>query len=143
MLADNLQTEPVQRADVRGVKQGELFLQLKNFRCLDQFLLQPEPDALPHFRRRRLGEGDHQNFFERHRIGWVEHQAQAALDQGARLAGARAGDDEHVAARGHGLLLLRGEVHWEKAPNSKLQHPEKLQTPSSQTTVRTGLELGD
>ena len=59
--------------------------------------------ALFHFRRRRLGEGDDENLIKRR--PFADDAIQAAGDERVRFAGARAGHDQHVAARGHGLAL--------------------------------------
>ena len=70
-----------------------------------EFFLERGAEALLHFRRGGLGEGDDENFIERR--AFPAEAIQAALDERVRFARARAGHDEHVAARGDGLPLRR------------------------------------
>lgn len=108
MFARELQTEAVQRADVRGIQQGELLrepfvVRLRGL-ALQQFGAQP----LTHFRGGGFGERHHQDVF--HRNVRLENQAQAARDECMRLARARAGDHEQIARAIDGSGLLWREV---------------------------------
>jgi len=64
--------------------------------------LQPFLQALAHFARGLLGEGDGQNLVRR---GAIEQRAQHARDQHPGLARTRAGLDRHAARRvaGNGI----------------------------------------
>ena len=103
MFAHELETKTVERADVRGVEQRELLGKKGIAGIFPRFFLQHAAEALFHFRGGGFGEGDDENFIQRG--AFVADAIQAAFDERVRLAGARAGHDQHVAARGHGLLL--------------------------------------
>ena len=79
--------------------------------CLRRFFLQRPAEALLHFGGGGLGEGDDENFIERG--AFIADAIQAAFDKRVRLAGARAGHDEHVAARFNGFPL-----RWRQARNA-------------------------
>ena len=78
MVLHQLQTKTVQRGNVRGVEERDLFLQrffgwtnASPLGCLRTRLMKFVPPTLQrlaqthaHFRRRRLGEGHHQDIFQ-------------------------------------------------------------------------------
>jgi len=110
-LADQPETEAVERADVRGVEQGQLLRPVAGVRLRGRLRLQPRAQAPAHLGGGGLGEGDHEEFV--HADGrTLAHQAvQATLHQGERLARARPGDHQHVAPGGDGLLLGGRQRH--------------------------------
>jgi hypothetical protein len=92
--------------------------------------------ALAHFGGGGFGEGDDEHFVERR--AFAAEAIEAALDERVRFAGARAGHDEHVAARGDRLLLRRRQrdsffprdsIHCSR--QSKVRHRPKVQSPKS------------
>ena len=108
VLADKPEAEAVQRGDLSGVEECELFRKdvgVTN-RCLLQLVLQCLPQSGAHLGGGGLSEGDEQQPVEGYAIA---QQLQASLDECARLTGARTRDDKHVAARGDGRLLGEGE----------------------------------
>ncbi len=64
--------------------------------------------ALFHFRRRRLGEGDDENFIQRR--AFPDNAIETAFNERLGFARARAGHDEHVAARGDRPPLRRRQA---------------------------------
>src|SRR5262245_664282 len=74
-------------------------------------LLQALAEPVSHFGGGGFSEGDDEDFGELRRSGLVEQALEAALDQSAGFASAGAGDDNDVAASGHGGGLGRGERH--------------------------------
>ena len=64
-------------------------------------------EAMPHFRRRGVGERHHQDLVNGAWIIFIEQPGQAAVYHGLGLARPRAGDDQHIAPGGNGPLLLR------------------------------------
>ena len=111
VLADQLQAEAVERADVGRLEERQLLRPAGIVGGLAQFLFQPGADALAHFRRRCLGEGHHEDFIQRRGGAFLQQAVQAPLHQRAGLAGAGAGDNKHVASRGNGSLLNGGQTH--------------------------------
>ena len=70
-------------------------------------MFQRGAQALFHFRGGGFGEGDDQDFVERRTL--PAKAIQTALDERVGFTRARAGHDQHVAARGDRLLLRRRE----------------------------------
>ncbi len=110
MFAHELQAETVQRANGRGVQQGELlgepFIVGLGGLTFEQF--RPQPTA--HFGSGGFGERDHQQGF--HRDAFVEDQTQRARDERVGFARARAGDEQQITrALNRGRLLPRETTH--------------------------------
>ena len=105
MFAHELEAETVERADVRGVEQRELLHPARFIRLGANFFLKLFAQPPAHFGGGGLGEGDHENFLERSGRLFRAQAVQTALDQRVGFARARAGHDQHVAARGDRLLL--------------------------------------
>ncbi len=83
--------------------QGERKIQVRCSRLIHLLhrrprLHQPSADAAAQLRRRRLGEGNHQNALHRQRL--LQHQAQVERRDGPRLARAGAGLDGVEASEG-------------------------------------------
>ena len=96
----------MQRADGRPGKAHGLAAQV---RVLRPGLLQPAADTLPHFPRRRPGEGD-----DKHPVDTLAlpQQGKHPLHQHRRFARARRRADQHaVVARLDGRLLSRRPLH--------------------------------
>ena len=97
MFADQLEAETVQGRNTRRIDQRELFGQPGVVRVRARLFLQLVAHPLPHLGGRRLGERDHQDAIQRHRLRRVAHARQTPLHQCARLACARPGNDQHIA----------------------------------------------
>ena len=94
---------------MRGVEERELPGKKGIAGVFPRFFLQRAAEALLHFGGGGLGKGDDEDFVQRG--ARVSDAMQAAFDERVRLAGARAGHDEHVAARANRLQLrLRERV---------------------------------
>ena len=70
---------------------------------LRRFFLERAAEPLAHFRGGGLGEGDDEKFVERR--AFAVKAIQTTRDERVSFARASAGHDEHVAARGDGVLL--------------------------------------
>ena len=122
MAAHQLETKAVQRADGSGVEQCKLFLKrgvrnakrgISSLRFPRSSLLVPRflqgfSNPRAHLRRRRFGERDHQNVFQRAALSEEPH---ATRHERARLACARACGDEHVALGVNRPLLCVRRAH--------------------------------
>ena len=75
----------------------------------DEGIFQRTTQSAAHFGGGGLGEGDHENFLERSRRLFLAQAMQTTLDERVRFARARAGHDQHVAARSDRLPLGRRE----------------------------------
>ncbi len=111
MFAHQLEAKTVERADVRGVEERDLFrpMLVEGRGSRDEGIFQRTTQPLTHFGGGGLGEGDHENFLERSGRLFRTQAMQTTLDERVRFARARAGHDQHVAARGDGLPLGRRE----------------------------------
>ena len=107
MLAHELEAEAVQHADVHEVETRDLFRPEMFAWCRDDFFFQTFAETLAHFGGGGLGEGDNQQFVLRRALAF--EAVKAAGDERPGLAGARAGHDKAIAARGNCLLLGRCE----------------------------------
>ena len=65
MFAHQLEAKTVERADVRGVEQRDLFRPARFVRRGAKFFLKLFAQPAAHFGGGGLGEGDHENFLER------------------------------------------------------------------------------
>ena len=105
MFAHELEAKAVQRADVRGVEERELFGQ-----AFGRGLRSSASFSSIARRRRCFISAAAASVKVTTRISssdgaFPTKAIEAALDERVRLAGARAGHDQHVAARGDGLPL--------------------------------------
>ena len=118
VFARELQAKAVQRADARGIEQGQLLGEMLIIRLgrVERLQFLPQPSA--HLRRSRLGERHHQNVFEGRPLR--DEQPEAARDERVGLARARARDHEQIAAPvDRRRLLLRKLAHGVRADAGK------------------------
>ena len=80
MIADNEQTETVDRRDLGVVQQRGLLLQMLVFRLPNEFFSDRTADPLPHFRRRRIGKGHDKKPVNIHRMRPVADHLYDPLD---------------------------------------------------------------
>src|SRR5580765_3467489 len=109
MLPHQLQAKTVESRNVRRRQKRQFFRDVLIIGALLERGIEFRSDALAHFRRRRLGEGYHQDLIERMAIVF-QQPPYTTLDQSARLARAGAGLHQRIAPRTNGALLIRGEI---------------------------------
>ena len=105
MFPHQVEAKTVERADVGGVKQRELFLRGQIFGLVPGNFLERAPQALAHFRRGGFREGHHQDFVQGRAV--FAQAGQAALNERVGFARARARHHQHIAARRHRRRLRR------------------------------------
>jgi len=108
MLAHKTKAETVERADGREVEERKLARPVVVAGRFGGFVLEFAAEPLAHFGGGGLGEGDDEKFVER--CAFAVEAVEAAGDERPGLAGAGAGHDEDVAARGDRLPLGRREA---------------------------------
>ena len=82
---------------IEGTGVPEFSVDYQIIRTRAGLLLQLVAEPLPHLGCRRLGERDHQNAVERHRLLRVADAPQTPLHQRVCLACSRPGNDQHIA----------------------------------------------
>ena len=105
MFAHELETETVERADVRDVKERKLARPMFVVGMGVGFFFEFTAQAQAHFGGGGFGESDDEQFIERRAVA-VE-TIETAGNECFGFARAGTGHDEHVAARQHGALLRR------------------------------------
>jgi DNA repair protein RadC len=108
MFAHEFEAKTVERADVRRIEECELFGTMSVIGIFRRFFFERAAKALAHFGRGGFGESGDENFVER--CAFANDAVQTSLDERVRFARARAGHDEHVAARDDSLLLRRRQA---------------------------------
>lgn len=110
VLADEVEAEAMEGLDAGGIEEGELFAEVEVVGGEGGFGFEALADAAAHFGGGGLGEGDHEEAVEGAWLGGVAEPGEAAVDEGAGLAGAGAGHDEDVALGEDGAGLVGGRL---------------------------------
>jgi hypothetical protein len=110
VLADEPETEAVQRADVSGIQQSDLLGEMRGARFLRKLLFKRVAKALAHLGGGCIREGDDEQVLDGVFGPGLQQPSDATFYQRASLSSSSARDNQDVASRLDSLLLVWGET---------------------------------